>query len=86
MEFCCNKATTHNLGTILHFFNNPHTNTKGSADQNNRLVLYKKQYRKKKKKKYHRCSSTSFDEFDMDSELFLLLLPHLHQDAVKNKP
>jgi hypothetical protein len=47
MEFCGNKATTHNLGTILHFFNNPHTNTKGSADQNNRLVLYKKQYRKK---------------------------------------
>lgn len=48
MEFCCNKATTHNLGTILHFFNNPHTNTKGSTDQNNRLVLYKKQCKKKK--------------------------------------
>jgi hypothetical protein len=39
-----------------------------------------------KKKIYHCCSSTSFDEFDMDSELFLLLLPHLHQDAVKSKP
>jgi hypothetical protein len=47
MEFCCNRATTHNLGTILHFFNNPHKNTKGSADQNNRLVLHKKQYRQK---------------------------------------
>jgi hypothetical protein len=37
---------------------------------------------------YHCCSSTSFDEFDMDSELILLLLLllHLHQDAVKNKP
>jgi hypothetical protein len=34
---------------LLHFFNNPHTNTKGSADQNNRLVLYKKQCRKKLK-------------------------------------
>jgi hypothetical protein len=35
---------------------------------------------------YHCCSPTSFDEFDMDSELILLLLPHLQQDAVKNKP